>query len=190
LSPEEIKTKTVRARYTAGRIGDREIPNYVDEPGVDPSRNTETFAQVTLSLGSWRWQGIPFMLRAGKALGHARAYVRVTFREVPHLAFRDTAACENVLTISFNPDEVHLTVNVNGEGDPFKLEEIDLSVSFPPQEQHAYARLLLDVLQGDPTLAIRNDEAEESWRIMEPIIDSWAKGTPELLEYPAGSDGP
>lgn len=190
LSPDDVKSKTVRARYTDGVIGDRKVPNFVDEPGIDPEKGTETFAQVTLSLGSWRWAGVPFTLRTGKALGTSRAYVRVTLKDVPHLAFRDTAACNNVLEISFNPDEVHLSVNVNGDGDPFKLEEIALSVSFPPQEQHAYARLLLDVLQGDPTLAIRNDEAEESWRIMEPILDAWASGSPELLEYPAGSNGP
>ena len=190
MSPTDIKADTVRARYTAGKIGEREVPNFVDEPGIDGTRNIETYAQVKLSLGNWRWAGVPFTLRAGKSLRDARAYVKVTFKEVPHLAFKDTAACQNVLEISFNPDEVHLRVNVNGEGDPFKLEDIDLSVAFPPQHQHAYARLLLDVLEGDPTLSIRNDEAEESWRIMEPILETWAAGTPELLEYPAGSTGP
>lgn len=190
MSPTDIKADTVRARYTAGKIGEREVPDYTDEPGIDAARNIETYAQVKVTLGSWRWAGVPFTLRAGKALNDSRAYVKVTFKEVPHLAFKDTAACKNVLEISFNPDEVHLGVNVNGEGDPFKLEEIDLSVSFPPQHQRAYARLLLDVLGGDPTLSIRNDEAEESWRIMEPILDTWAEGIPELLEYQAGSAGP
>ncbi len=190
LTEDEVATRTRRARYTAGSIGERSVPNYVDEPGVDPNNETETFAEVSLALGSWRWAGVPFTLRTGKALGDSHAHVRVTFKQVPHLAFRDSAACQNTLELSFNPDEVRLSLNVNGEGDPFQLEETDLSVTFAPQEQHAYARLLADVLSGDPTLAIRNDEAEESWRIVEPILAAWATGTPALLEYPAGSGGP
>lgn len=89
-----------------------------------------------------------------------------------------------------NPDRVTLGVNINGPGDPFVLDYVELETALAPQRPSAYGRLLLDVLRGDPTLSIRDDEAEESWRIVEPILDGWARSRVPLLEYPAGSDGP
>lgn len=81
-------------------------------------------------------------------------------------------------------------MNINGAGDPFGLEPVELDAELAPQDIPAYGRVLLGVLEGDPTLSIRADEAEESWRIVEPILDSWNEGRVPLLEYPAGSEGP
>jgi glucose-6-phosphate 1-dehydrogenase len=83
-----------------------------------------------------------------------------------------------------------LEVNINGPGDPFLLERAELDAELAPQELPAYARLLLDVLEGDPTFSIRGDEAEESWRIVEPILKTWETGEVTLREYAAGSSGP
>ncbi len=83
-----------------------------------------------------------------------------------------------------------LDLNVNGMGDPFNLEDLTLQADLAPQDLPAYARLLLAVLEGDPTLSIRGDEAEESWRIVEPILKEWAAGGVPLRRYAAGSDGP
>lgn len=83
-----------------------------------------------------------------------------------------------------------LPVNISGSGDPFGLEAVELEARLAPQDLPAYARLLLEVLEGDPTLSIRGDEAEKSWRIVEPILPTWANGRVPLLESPAGSDGP
>jgi glucose-6-phosphate 1-dehydrogenase len=87
LSPEEVESHTVRARHGAGRIGGRDIPAYVEEEGVDPTRETETFAQVTLMIDYWRWAGVPFVLRTGKALGKERFEAAVRLGPVPHLPF-------------------------------------------------------------------------------------------------------
>ncbi|HSK95780.1 MAG TPA: glucose-6-phosphate dehydrogenase, partial [Euzebyales bacterium] len=84
---DEVRRSTVRARYTAGRIGDREVPDYAAERGVDPQRETETFAQMTLAVGNWRWAGVPFTLRTGKAQGADRAEVVIHLRRVPHAVF-------------------------------------------------------------------------------------------------------
>jgi glucose-6-phosphate 1-dehydrogenase len=83
-----------------------------------------------------------------------------------------------------------LGVNINGRGDPFDLEYIELDTDLAPQETSAYGRLLLDLLRGDVTLSIRDDEAEESWRIVEPILKAWQEREIPLREYPAGSAGP
>ncbi|MDP8925343.1 MAG: glucose-6-phosphate dehydrogenase [Actinomycetota bacterium] len=191
LSPEEVGRQSVRARYTAGRSGDKEIPSYVEEEGIDPGRETETFAQVILTIDNWRWSGVPFVLRTGKALSRDRMEISVHFKPVPHPAFgQRTQPHPNVLRLRLDPDRIHLAANINGPGDPFDLEHIELGVELAPQDPPAYGRLLLGVLEGDPTLSIRADEAEESWRIVEPVLEAWTQGSVPLLEYPAGSGGP
>jgi glucose-6-phosphate 1-dehydrogenase len=192
LSPEEAQRQTVRARYGPGTIGKREIPAYADEEGVDPSRETETFAQVILSIDNLRWAGVPFVLRGGKALSGFRGEIAVHFKPVPHLAFqRADVLRHNVLRVRLKPDQVALNLNVNGPYDPFDLEQIELNADFAPQEFFsAYEHLFLDILEGNTTLFVRADEAEEAWRVAEPILDAWGKGLVPLLEYPAGSDGP
>jgi len=190
LSPEEVERYTVRARYTAGHIGERQVPSYADEEGIDPAHGTETFAQVTLWVDNWRWAGVPFKLRSGKALGRERREIAVHFRPVPHLAFEANDPLPNVVRLLLEPDRLALGVNLTRPGVLFPLERIDLSADFTSQELPAYARLLLQVLEGDCTLSIRDDEAEESWRALTPILDAWAQARVPLLEYPAGSDGP
>lgn len=191
LTPTEIKENTVRARYTAGRIGERLVPSYAEEAGVDPERGTETFAQVRLYVDNWRWAGVPFTLRTGKALARDRHEITIFFRPLPHLAFSQDCPRPNFLRLRLDPDRVELGLNLNGLSAPFdQLDQAKLTADFPPQQLSAYARLLLDVFQGNPVLSIRGDEAEESWRIIEPIQRAWAGGVVPLLEYPAGSSGP
>jgi glucose-6-phosphate 1-dehydrogenase len=187
-SLEDVRRDTVRARY---RSGGTAVPDYTDEPGVDPGRGTETFAAVTLYVDNWRWAGVPFTLRSGKALDADRHEIRVRFRPVPHLAFdQDTDPEPNLLRLRVGPDQLALEVNLNGAGDPFQLERARMTADLAPQALSAYARLLLDIFEGDPILSIRSDEAEEAWRIIEPIRDGWRKGTTPLREYRAGSSGP
>ncbi len=187
----EIAEGTVRARYTAGRAKGGPVPDYSAEEGVDGARQTETFAEVTLRIDNWRWADVPFVLRSGKALGDTRQHVAIHFRPVPHLTFgQQTHATPNLLTLGLAPDRLELSVNINGAGDVFDLEQATLVAALAPQEISAYGRVILDVLDGDPTLSIRGDEAEECWRIVEPVLTAWAVGTPTLGEYPAGSSGP
>ena len=191
LGPDEIRRWTLRGRYSEGRIGSRDVPSYVNEPGVDSKRETETFAQITLWIDNWRWAGVPFVLRSGKALGQDRREIAIYFKAVPHRAFTEEAQPQaNVLRLELNPDRMALGVNINGLGDPFDLDYIELDAALARQEISAYGRLLLDVLRGDLTLSIRDDEAEESWRIVEPILAAWRAGQVALLEYRAGSAGP
>ncbi len=190
-TPEQAAEHTIRARYSAGQIGDRAIPNYVDEPGVDPTRMTETYAEVTLFIRNYRWAGVPFVLRTGKALSRPFNEIAIHFRPVPHLPFEDKGApTPNVLRLRLNPDVMELEVNINGEGDPFDLERINLASVLAPQELSAYGRLIIDILEGNAVLSIRGDEAEESWRIVEPILAAWSNPDFPMSEYPAGSTGP
>jgi glucose-6-phosphate 1-dehydrogenase len=190
-SSEEVARDTVRARYVAGVIDGRQIPSYVDEPGVDPAKGTETFAQVVVRIDNERWTGVPFRLRSGKALGENRRQISIRLKPTARPLFHDSPEPRpNVLYFDVEPDRMGLQVNINGPGDPFDLERADLTASLAPQELPAYARLVMKILEGDPILAIRADEAEAAWRVVEPILEAWRDDRVPLREYPAGSDGP
>lgn len=188
--PADPTRDTVRARYTAGAVGERSLPDYTAEDGVQPDRGTETYAEVVLTVDNWRWTGVPFRLRSGKALGVARREVVVRFRPVPHLAFAEEQPEPDVLRIRLDPDSIALEINLNGAGDPFDLERRVLDIDLPPAELSAYGLLLREMLAGDASLSISDVEAEESWRIVEPVLAAWAAGEVPLREYAAGSDGP
>jgi glucose-6-phosphate 1-dehydrogenase len=130
-APDDVAHSTTRGRYTAGIIGGRQVPDYVHEPGVDPERGTETFAQVTVPIANWRWEGVPFTLRSGKALGAAVAHVRLGFRDVPHRAFRGRGGAANMLTLSLQPPAARLRVSVNAEGELFGLTSVTMEAPLP-----------------------------------------------------------
>jgi len=187
--PYEATTR--RARYTAGDLAGKPVPNYADEEGVDASLNTETFAEVRVEIDNWRWKDVPFILRSGKALGKKRKEAVVTFRPVPHLPKgflgRDVP---NQLRIGFGPDTLELDVDVNGPGDIFTLDRASLVAELSASDLLPYGEVLEGVLTGDPLLSVRGDTAEECWRIVEPVLQAWAGGAAPLEEYDAGSAGP
>ncbi len=199
LAGEEILRRTRRARYAAGRT-DHPVPAYIDEQGVDSAHRTETFAEIELELDNWRWPDTVFRLRTGKALGHDRKEVNVHFRHVPHLpagfnggtggaGAHNGEPAANTLRFGLEPEE--LTMELTGIGARARtLAPLTLSAKIAPPELPAYGGLLRQVLAGDATLSIRGDEAEESWRVVSPVLEAWSKDLVPLEEYPAGSQGP
>ncbi|MEO6944197.1 MAG: glucose-6-phosphate dehydrogenase [Lacisediminihabitans sp.] len=180
-----------RARYSAGEVSGRELGSYVDEPGVDAALGTETLAEVTFGIDTWRWAGVPFTLRSGKALANRRREIVVTFKQVPHLPTGlrglDTPT---ILRIALAPDEMSLELNINGPGDPTVLKRASLRAEFGPGQLVAYGEILSGILDGDPALSVRGDAAEQCWHIVAPVLSAWREGAVPLAEYPAGSDGP
>jgi glucose-6-phosphate 1-dehydrogenase len=191
LGDEDVATKTRRARYRAGRVGERDIPAYVDEDGVTPEHATETFAEVALELDSWRWSGTTFRLRTGKAMGDDRMEVVAHFRPVPHLPFEYLQGLEaNRLRFGLEPEGLTLELTGTGPSVAPSLVPLTLSAEIEPPELPAYGRILLDVLHGNSALSIRADEAEEAWRVLTPVLEGWSRNLAPLTEYDAGSDGP
>ncbi|WP_222194698.1 glucose-6-phosphate dehydrogenase [Modestobacter italicus] len=189
--PADMARDTVRARYTTGTVEGRELPDYTSEDGVDPARETETYAEYTVTIDNWRWAGVPFRLRTGKALGEGRQEIAVHFKPVPHQAFGRRGDAEpDVLRMRFDPDHISLEINLNGADDPFELERRALDIGLPATRLSAYGLLLQEMLTGRRTLSISDVEAEQSWRIVEPILAAWSAGEVPLREYPAGSPGP
>ena len=184
-------TASRRARYTAGSVDGVQMPSYVDEPGVDASRGTETLAEATFEVRNARWAGVPFTLRSGKAIGSPLQLVSVRFRAVRHLPTGFTGSADPaVLRFWLGPDRMDLEINVNGADDPFELERTILTAELGEGALRAYAEVLASILDGDPMLAVRGDAAEQSWRIIDPIARAWARGDVPLEEYAAGTAGP
>jgi len=186
---ERMRSDAIRARYTAGTIGSRQVPSYVDEPGVDPSRNTETYASLTLGLNSPRWDGVPFTLRSGKALETTSAEIAIHFRPLPRYLTDQWPGVEpNVLRIGLMEPSVRLGTTLNGPERTAESRELEARATAPRFE--AYAHLIQEMLRGDPMLFIRGDEAEEAWRIIDPVMAAWSGGHVPMQEYAAGTAPP
>jgi glucose-6-phosphate 1-dehydrogenase len=185
----------IRGQYTAGLVEGQPRVAYRAEPGVDPMSRTDTFAALKLHVDTWRWEGIPVVLRSGKRLAAKAHEVAYRFREPPTRLFRHTPlehAEPNWLVFRMSPMEcTELVVRTKLPGLELEARESVLRAEYTEagdREASAYENLLLDVIEGDHTPFIRFDEVEWAWRIVEPVIQAWKNGAPE--DYVAGSDGP
>ncbi len=195
MTPEQVAQRTVRGQYVAA--GDR--IGYRQEQGVSPDSLVETYAALTLYVDTWRWAGVPFHLRTGKALAAKTSQIVLVFKREPINLFSQLG-CDvrgpNRLIVRITPDEgMSLVIDGKVPGVDMTLRPVKLDfsygASFLSASPEAYEHLLLDAITGDPTLFLRNDEVEAAWRIVDPIRASWStSGMPKLIMYPAGSQGP
>ncbi len=198
LAPPDVARRVVRGQYGPGWVAAREVPGYRSEPGVDPLSETETFVAARLQIDDWRWSGVPFYLRTGKRLAKRSTEIAIQFRDVPHRLFRESSADPepNLLAIRIQPDEgilLRFGAKVPGLGIDVRTVNMDFSYgsSFSVDSPDAYETLILDALLGDASLFTREDEVEEAWSIVTPIIEAWAEGpAPGFPDYAAGSVGP
>ena len=191
LKGDDATIASRRAVYTEGSIDGRDLPSYQSEDGVDPSRGTETLAEIEVEVDTARWAGVPFTLRSGKALGASRKEVLITFKPVTRLPSGLSGRPKtDTLRIVLNPDEIELTVSANGGGNPFEMGQVTLSSSFADGELTPYGEVLNGIFHDDPLLSIRGDVAERCWEIVEPVVDAWKADEVPLEEYRAGSRGP
>lgn len=174
------------SRYVRGQY-----EGYLDVPGVAPGSQTETFAALELHVDDWRWQGVPFFLRAGKAMGVLATEVRVVFRRAPSFGVMRSArhAGPNELVLRIDPDPgARLRVHAKTPGEP-SVDEVSLDLLFSQQEgvmPTPYERLLTDAMHGESRLFTREDSVEETWRIVQPLLDA----PPPVIAYAQGSMGP
>jgi len=199
MTPAEVANWTVRAQYTAGWVEGEPMPAYREEPEVSPTSETETFVALRLALESWRWAGVPFYVRTGKALATRVTEIAVQFRRPPLALFKRAGMDDvdpNVLAIRVQPDEgilLRFGAKVPGQGLQIRGVNMDFRYgsSFAVDSPDAYETLLLDAMVGDASLFTRGDEAERAWEILDPIMSAWQSGEGGPLHfYPAGSWGP
>jgi glucose-6-phosphate 1-dehydrogenase len=189
---------TVRARYTAGMAEGKEVPGYLDEEGVPPDSQTETYAALRLEVDNWRWAGVPIYMRTGKRLARKVTEIAIILKPVPHLAFESAGSVgvqPNQLVLTMQPNEgVSISLAAKIPGTRMRIRPVNMEflygTAFLSQSPEAYERLILDAMRGDATLFTRDDEVEAQWRIIDPILESWGRGEPPLVEYAAGTAGP
>ena len=195
--PRRLDLTTARGQYAEGWAGGEKVVGFLDEEGIKRTSTTETFAAVKLNIETRRWAGVPFYLRTGKRLGRRVTEVAIVFKRAPHLPFSDSATEEltqNALVIRVQPDEgITLRFGSKVPGTAMEIRDVNMDFvyggAFTESSPEAYERLILDVLLGDPPLFPRHEEVELSWKILDPVLDYWAKkGKPE--NYPAGKWGP
>ena len=179
IEPDEIKKYAVAAQYGSGQADDKHLNAYVAEEDVSPDSATETFAGVRFHIDNWRWQGVPFILWTGKRLPKRVSEIVIRFRKPPFNLF-DTHAnppMANSLVFRVHPDEgIALRMNAKMPGLTTDTQRMVMRAPYSENGEDvsdAYEVLLHDVLMGDATLFSRADEVEESWSIIEPILNGW-----------------
>lgn len=197
LSGTTAVRDSVRGQYRAGAINGQAVPGYTDEDGVAADSNTETFAVVKAHIDTWRWAGVPFYLRTGKRMAEKRAEIVINFHSVPLNIFGGDPGelPANRLVIRLQPDEgVRLNVLAKQPGPAMRLKPVNLHLDFAQtfkvRPLDAYERLLTEVIRGNLTLFMRNDELEAAWRWCDPILAAWADDGDPPRGYNAGSWGP
>ena len=206
MTAEEVAKNTVRAQYASGKDAKGAAAKaYLDEEGVKKGSQTESYVALKLHLDTWRWAGVPFLLRSGKRLGKRVSEIAVQFKQPPLRLFRPVNRVDdmdahidphaNVLVLRIQPDEgIRMSFACKMPGMKIQLADVDMDFtyksSFTQRSPEAYERLLLDALRGDPSLFTRSDEVEYAWRFITSIHEGWATGAPKMSSYDPFSDGP
>ncbi len=190
IKADDVAQHTVRGQYRS----------YRDAEGVAPGSETATFVAIRFFIDNWRWQGVPFYLRSGKALAEKSTDITIYFKEPPHLMFpleEGAKITANSLSICIQPDEgIHFNFQAKVPDTTAEMRSVDMSfhydnafgISAIPE---AYERLLLDILKGDQSLFSRADAIELAWSLIDPILQGWTtKKAPPLAFYESGSWGP
>ncbi|MEP1442746.1 MAG: glucose-6-phosphate dehydrogenase [Hyphomicrobiales bacterium] len=190
IEPSDI----VRGQYRSSEKGE----NYVDH-ARNPDSRTESFVAMKVHISNWRWSGMPFYLRTGKKLRKRLSEIVISFKKPPHSIFStDVPLNGNELIIRLQPDEgitLKMTIKEPGPGG-MRLTEVPLDMTFAEaldssgMTPDAYERLIMDVIRGDQTLFMRDDEVETAWEWMDPIISSWEARSEKPFGYESGGAGP
>ena len=198
-SEQEALHNSVRGQYRAGMVGDTEIEDYRRTKDVKPASTTETYAALKLTIDNWRWAGVPFYLRTGKALGVKRTEIAIKFKQAPFAMFRDTPVdrlSQNFLIISTEPTEgIALQFNTKVPGPAINIDGVEMKFRykdyFKAEPSTGYETLIYDCMIGDNILYQRADSVEAGWRAVQPFLDAWKNaGGKGLKVYEPGSEGP
>jgi len=194
---DRLEESVVIGQYGPGELNGEQLPGYRQEQGVAADSTTPTYAAFKVFIDNWRWQGVPFYLRSGKRLKSRDTEIAIHYRAVPHLMFSQTMTGgiePNTLILRVQPDEgITLAIQAKNPGSRVCLIPVALDFNYPRElELDAYEWVLLNCMEGDQMLFVREDGVDLTWALLTPLIrrleeTGKAKGLPI---YPAGSDGP
>lgn len=196
---EDARHNVVRGQYGAGTIGGKPMTAYRASPDVAPDSVTETYVALKVMMDNWRWAGVPFYLRTGKALSKRRSEIVIRFKQAPFALFRDTPVerlTPNDLVLHIQPEEgVTLSFGAKRPGPKVIVGGVEMRFDykdyFAVAPSTGYETLIYDCMVGDTTLFKRAEEIEAGWRIVQPVLDAWSNGRNDPpAAYAAGSQGP
>ncbi|WP_374086306.1 glucose-6-phosphate dehydrogenase [Methylomicrobium lacus] len=197
IPKEAVHAHAHRGQYAAGTSKGEKVKGYLQEDNIPADSVTETYASMKLYIDNWRWRGVPFYMRTGKRMAKAQSTISICFRHPPLQFFRGTnvnCMSPNWVLLGIQPDEcIKIEMTVKEPGLEMDTRSTTLDASFRNHDEKAidaYEDLLLDVLKGDRSLFLRFDEVEHAWRIVDPILQTWAVERDYIATYPAGSWGP
>ncbi len=197
IPKEAVHGHAFRGQYSPGHVKGEKVNGYLQEDHIPANSVTETYASMKLYIDNWRWRGVPMYLRTGKRMAKAQSTISICFRHPPLQFFRDTnvqCMSQNWVRVGIQPEDcIRIEMTVKEPGLEMKTRTSSLDASFRNQDEKAidaYEDLLLDVLKGDRSLFLRFDEVEYAWRIVDPILQTWAIERDYIATYPAGSWGP
>jgi glucose-6-phosphate 1-dehydrogenase len=200
LRDEKVKVLSALRPIASSDVLRAQYEGYRETPGVDPASKTPTYAMLRLFIDNWRWQGVPFYLRSGKAMAAKASEIVIEFRRPPHVMFNlDTVSINrpNALSLCIQPDEgIHLAFETKVPDSARALKPVDLEFHYRTEFSatalpEAYERLLLDSMLGDAALFTRSDEIELAWTHIDAVNAYFnASDAPPMLTYPRGSWGP
>ena len=199
ITGADAETLTVTGQYLRGAIDGAPVPGYAED--IEHESETETFVALKAHIDNWRWKGVPFYLRTGKRMPERDTEILIQFKDVPYSIFASRGATTrpNKLIIGLQPEEtisLHLMAKTPGlDRQGVRLREIPLDIGLANafseyRRRIAYERLLLDLIEGDPTLFVRRDEVEAQWAWIDRIRAAWAEKGMSPKPYPAGTWGP
>ena len=198
---ERVEQFAVRGQYVQGTVDGAVVPGYRQEDRVAPDSTTETFAAIKFLIDNWRWQGVPFYVRTGKRLPRHTTEIAIQFKRPPYLLFKDTDVPSgrvppNNLVIRVQPEEgIAMNIEAKIPGPAIRLQPVAMNFSYGSALEElpftAYETLLLDCMVGDQTLFNRDDQVEEAWRVVSPILEAWRNAPQKgLTVYESGTWGP
>ncbi|KAG9158949.1 hypothetical protein Leryth_013325 [Lithospermum erythrorhizon] len=201
LKPEHIRDEKVKVLQSFLPIEDDEVvlgqyEGYTDDPTVPDNSNTPTFATMVLRIHNGRWEGVPFIMKAGKALNSKKAEIRIQFKDVPGDIFRSKKQGRNEFVIRLQPSEaMYMKLTVKQPGLEMQTVQSELDLSYTQRYQatvipEAYERLILDTIRGDQQHFVRRDELKVAWDIFTPLLHRIDNGELKPIPYKAGSRGP
>jgi glucose-6-phosphate 1-dehydrogenase len=188
IRDEKVKVLKAIPSLTQKNLVRGQFQGYRDEKGVTPNSQVETFAALRLDVNSWRWQGVPFYIRAGKSLPVTCTEILARFRQPPTM-FAGSAPPANYLRFRISPEvqiAIGMTVMAPGEGTSVQTAEMLASSHPRADEMDAYERVLGEAMAGDATLFARQDYVDQAWRIVDPVLK---KATP-IYQYAPNTWGP
>ncbi|KAI3835391.1 hypothetical protein MKW92_004074 [Papaver armeniacum] len=201
LKPDHIRDEKVKVLQSVMPISNEEIvlgqyEGYTADPTVSDHSNTPTFATMILRIHNERWEGVPFIMKAGKALNSSKAEIRVQFKDVPGDIFKCKKQGRNEFVIRLQPKEaIYMKLTVKKPGLDMSTIQSELDLSYGQRYQdavipEAYERLILDTIRGDQQHFVRRDELKAAWEIFTPLLHGIDEGKMKPLPYKRDSRGP